>query len=241
MNKRGLLLALAGYFGFVFIITFFVAYFNPHILNNFHFVFYFILLLGGVVFSAGQSFSHLNTSEKSIAHLSLPASTFEKFLVPWILSGIAWSVVAIVSYLLFAVGTNGLWAWVFGFEYETFLPFNFADNPLFVKEIYTSYVLTHALFFLGATAFQRYAIPKTFLAYFIVSNTIGVILLIVGLLLFGTSGHISFPVEHPDTWQNSLEQLFDFVVVGNGKIILAGIFSAIFYVAAFFKIKEREV
>ncbi len=128
LNKKSLIITLAGYFAFVFVFSFFMAYHKPDFLEGMHYVFYYILFLGGTIFIAGRSFSHINNTEKSIAHLTLPASTFEKFIVPWFISSIFWAVVSIVSYIIVAIFINGIWSSLFGFQFEAFNPFEFNLN-----------------------------------------------------------------------------------------------------------------
>jgi hypothetical protein len=241
LNQKPFLLSIAGFFGFVFVISFFVAYFSPHALTGMHTFFYFTLLYGGVALMAGQSYSHLNTTEKSIASISLPASTFEKYFVPWILSSIIWAIVAIASYLMFAMLINGFWSVAFGFSYQAFNPFEIQLGPENSEFLYKGYFLIHSIFFLGATAFQKYSIPKTLLASFIIQNAVGVVLALFGIFLFGGYGQLNVDMNSPENWQPEFEYFFTEFLPRLVKITFAYAIPIILYVAAFFKLKEREV
>ncbi|SEH05225.1 hypothetical protein [Candidatus Venteria ishoeyi] len=241
LNKKAILLAIAGFFGFVFITSFFVANNAPALLNNMHTIFYFILLYGGVALIAGQSYSHINSTEKSIAHLSLPASTFEKYIVPWLLSGIIWAIVAIGSYMLYSMLINGLWSGVMGFSYDAFNPFSLRMGPESANQVYLPYFLMHSVFFLGATAFQKHAIPKTLLTGFVVQSLFTFLNLIFIMILFGGFGDFNVNINHPENWNPDFNYFFLDFLPRFIKTTFVYVVPVIFYVAAFFKLKEREV
>ncbi|MCF8370571.1 MAG: hypothetical protein K9H64_03040 [Bacteroidales bacterium] len=241
LNKKAILLAVAGFFGFVFITSFFVANNAPSLLNKMHLIFYFILIYGGTALIAGRSFWHLNSTEKSIAHLSLPASTFEKYFIPWLLSGIVWIFAAIGSYMLYSMIINGLWSGVMGFSYEAFNPFNIHMGPQSLNEAYMPYFLVHSIFFLGAAAFQKHAIPKTLLAGFIINSLFTFINLLFVMFLFGGFGDFNLTMNSPESWEPDFNYFFTDFLPRFIKTAFVYVIPVIFYVAAFFKIKEREV
>lgn len=241
LNKKAILFAIAGFFGFVFITSFFVANNAPSLLNNMHLIFYFILIYGGAALIAGRSFWHLNSTEKSIAHLSLPASTFEKYFIPWLLSGIVWILAAIGSYILYAMLINGLWSGVMGFPYETFKPFTLQIGPQSINEGYLPFFLVHSTFFLGAAAFQKHAIPKTLLAGFIINSLFTFLNLIFIMILFGGFGDFNLNLNSPDSWAPDFQYFFTDFLPRFVKTAFVYVIPVIFYIAAFFKIKEREV
>ncbi|MFO7722956.1 MAG: hypothetical protein R6V49_07010 [Bacteroidales bacterium] len=188
LNRKALLLAVAGFFGFAFITSFFVANNAPGLLQKMHQVFYFIFLYGGVAFAGGSAFRSINSHSKSIAYLGLPASIFEKYLIPWLLSGIVWGIAAIGSYLVFAGLINGLWSAAMGFPFELFNPFTIHMGGKSVMESYAAYFTVHAIFFLGAAAFQKHPVPKTLLAGFIINSLFTFLSLFMMLILFGKFG-----------------------------------------------------
>lgn len=155
LNRKSFLLTLLGFFGFVFITSFFVARSTPYMLPRMHLIFYFIFLYGGAVLMAGSAFRILNRPDKSMAYLSLPASTFEKYLIPWLLTGIVWAIISIASYLAFALLINGLWSVAMEIPFEIFNPF---DQCLGFPSVYNAYMLfflVHSVFFLGGCLPQK--------------------------------------------------------------------------------------
>ncbi|MEA3444759.1 MAG: hypothetical protein U9R19_08550 [Bacteroidota bacterium] len=240
LNKKAISLAIAGFFAFVFITSFFVANNVPAALNQMHIIFYFILLLGGTALIAGRSFWHINSTEKSIAHLSLPASTFEKYFVPWLLSGIIWAIASITVYIFYAMMINGLWSGVMGFEYVAFNPFDFGNIENHQNEIYYAYFTVHSAFFLGATAFQKHAIAKTLLAGFVINSVFTFVNLIVLMIIFGGFTDFNVTIDNPENWQDNFRMFFEDILPRLVKYSFVYILPVIFYIAAFFKLKERE-
>ncbi len=242
LRKRGVLLAVAGFYGFVFLVSFFVARHSPPALEKMHLLFYFILLYGGAAFIAGNAFRNMNNPAKSISYLSLPASVFEKYLIPWLITGIAWAVVSILSYIAVAALFNGLWSVLLQFPYEFFNPFTIKLEDLpSVAEPYLPYMLIHSVFFLGAAAFRKYPIPKTLLAGFIVNSIFTFISLFTMLILFGDiirfseeMGTIYF--QNPD-----FVRFFSVILPEIVRVAFLYVIPVILYVAAYFKLKEREV
>jgi hypothetical protein len=238
-GQKGFLLATSGFFGFVFIFSFFVARNNPAGLSMMHNVFYYIFLYGGGIAMAGTAFHMLNTRTKSISYISLPASTTEKFLVSWLLTGIGWLIVAMVLYPLFAILVNGFWSVILDFRYEIFNPFTMIADRFTKADPFLPYITVHAAFFLGAAAFMHYAIPKTLLAGFIVQSIFTFVSVVTMLILFKSitpeagTNMVMFDSEKVSRF-NELSTLV-------AKLVFVYILPVIFYTAAFFKLKEREV
>jgi len=239
-GRKAFLLAIAGFFGFVFIISFFVAINNPMGLERMHYNFYHVLILGGAMAMGGSAFHMLNTRQKSVSYLSLPASVAEKFLVSWILSGIGWLMFVIIVYPFFALLINSVWGSIMGFPIKWCHPLtggcDLQPDPI----IYRIYFSVHSLFFLGAAAFRQHPIPKTFLAGFITNMIITVVALLTTLALFGTFFPIPSPEAIESVNQDKLDQ-FNETASEAVKILFLYLLPVVFYVAAFFKLKEREV
>ncbi len=133
VNKKLIILSLAGFFGFAFIITFFIANFSAHneninAINGFHMGTFIFMLFVGIVVLAGRTFHDMNTPERSIAQLMLPVSTFERFLLHFLVTTVGWIVMSFVSYELFALIANSLWSAVFNIQIDTFYIFNSISN-----------------------------------------------------------------------------------------------------------------
>ena len=82
LHKKMLMLSVLGYFALLFIVGFFIAYSlrNATDVAPFFTVFHYVglpvmMVLGSFLFAA-KSFQDMNTPEKSIGQLLIPASTF---------------------------------------------------------------------------------------------------------------------------------------------------------------------
>jgi hypothetical protein len=233
LNRKSFLLTLLGFFGFVFITSFFVARSAPFMLDRMHFIFYFIFLYGGAVLMAGSAFRVLNRPDKSIAYLSLPASTFEKYLIPWLLTGIVWAIVSIASYIAFALLINLLWSGVMQFPFEAFNPFGNCLGLPSIYHAYMVYFLVHSVFFLGAAAFRKSAIPKTLLAGFILQSGFTFLNLMLMLILFGNFRGMDQQMQLLDGNREGMVYFFQEVLPQVVKYAFVYVIPVIFYVAAF--------
>jgi len=242
LNKRMLFISLAGFLGFVFIITFFIANsIHPgqeYYLNNFHIGAYLFMLFVGGVFITGRSFHDMNTSEKSIAQLMIPASVFEKFITPFLISTIGWIALSLVSYEVFAILTNGLWGATFGFSPGIFNIFDYTYQAQYF-DILKSFFLIHSIFFLGATAYKKYPIGKTALSIFIFNSIFSFFTLFMVLILFGSFTDFSIASANiaVEVFYEGLVLKLQFIAEWLFIIIIP----LILYIIAFYKLKEREV
>lgn len=247
LNRKLLLLSFLGYLALIFIISFFVAYYSEsstaHVFDYFHLVSMGIMLILGTVFMAGKSFSDMNTSEKSIGMIMIPASSFEKFIVPLISSSVGWLLVVYVSYELLALIINGLWSALFGMEFVFFNVFDFIKGKE-LTDMFLAYFFTHSIFFLGAAAFKKYPIAKTILAQFLLNFAYSILALIFIMVLFGNMGYFANSSENfgeillEKGWFTQEKIVFYGRVL---KILVMVVLPVLLYITAFFKFKEREV
>jgi hypothetical protein len=240
LNRKGLQLAIGGFLGFVFITSFFVARGNPAGLNTMHIIFWFIYLFGGAAIMAGSSFNNMSTPDKAMSYLGLPASVFEKYLIPLFVSGILWILFAMGSYLLYSMLLNHLWAAVLGFSYSGFQPFNLVVPDQTTLEVYLQYMVIHSIFFLGAAAFKRFPIPKTLLTGFLLNSYFTFLSLILVFILFGGFIQMGEAMTNLNLTPEA-EKFISKTMPELVKVSFLYILPVILYIAAFFKIKEREV
>jgi hypothetical protein len=245
-NRKMLLIGLAGYFGLIFIITFFMAYgLNgnyAYVMNTFHTVAMGLLVGLGGIWVAGRSYQDMNSPEKSMAQIMVPASTFEKYIVPLIFSTVLWVFAITAIYQLYAFMLNGMWSGLFGKEFGFFNIFDLVHNPELFDSV-KGYLLVHSIFFLGGIAFKRYPIAKTVLSMFVINICFTVIALVTMLILFG--GFIEMGNMNNLVIENRLDQILNKDTIASMKLISELVFTIvipiILYIAAFFKLKEREV
>jgi hypothetical protein len=238
-----------GYLALLFIIGFFIAYANREHSDIFQFstIFHYIslpiMMVLGSVLLAGRSFQDMNTAEKSTIQILIPASSFEKYMLHLLSTSIVWMLFSFVSYHIFTILFNGMWAISFGYDFELFNGFKIF-NVYMIAEIIFGYFLLHSIFFLGAAAFKKHPIVKTVLTHFILNWAFGILAFIVILILFGSM----------ENWAAKIETL-DEILLEKGWFTMENIeykarlllktasvlLTAAFYVVGYYKLKEREV
>lgn len=245
LNRKSILIALAGYLGLVFIITYFMAGnmepYNSASMNQFHLVSMIILVYAGAVWVAGRSYQDMNTTERSISQLMLPASRFEKFIVPLLFSSVVWMISVVIFYTLYVYVLNSIWGMIYGLDFGSFNPFDINNNE-HLKEFVQAFFVTHSIFFLGGLSFRTYPISKTILTGFVINITFTVLFLITSTILFrenhfniSNDEQLKLYFESLLTEEN-IESLSRWI-----KFIFAFLIPAILYTAAYYKLKEREV
>jgi hypothetical protein len=121
------------------------------------------LILGGCIFSS-LAFNDLSSTLKRYQYLTLPVSTFEKFLCMWLLTSVGWIIVFTIAFTLYTV--VGIAMGRLLFSHITFLAF----DPLgeFSLESVKYYLISQSIFLVGAAHFKGYVFPKTLLTLIIV-------------------------------------------------------------------------
>ncbi len=246
-NKKMLLIALGGFFGLIFIITFFIAFAvnagNEGLMNGFHGVAMVILLFGGGLWITGRSYQDMNSPQKALSQLMLPVSNVERFVVPLFSSTILWMVIIPILYHLVAFLLNGMWGIMFGKDFGFFNLFD-ATSAEQIGDVLKAFVVVHSVFFLGGIAFKRYPIAKTFLSLFIVQFGWTVLSTLTAIILFGSLSDFGFGSQTM-VFDDSLSDVFKEETFDRFKLIVEMLFvivvPATLYTAAFFKVKEREV
>ena len=258
LNKKMLLLSVLGYFALLFIIGFFIAYSLRNATDStpFFTVFHYIglpvmMVLGSVLFAA-KSFQDMNTPEKSIGQILIPASTFEKLILPLVSTSLIWLVFSFVSYHVFSLLFNSAWVAAFGFNFEIFNGLKIFNIPM-MFEIIMGYFLLHSMFLLGATAFKKYPIVKTILVGNIMQWAYSLFALLVIVILFGSMESFGQAMESLGDILKNKEWFIDRYVYNGVEIEMMGykmryfwrfmmlLLTVVLYVTAYFKLKEREV
>ncbi|WP_422358808.1 hypothetical protein [Reichenbachiella sp.] len=129
----------------------------------------FTLIIGGFVLSS-LAFNDLSHSLKSSNYLTLPTSTFEKFLSMWLLTSVGWIVFFSFTYYLYTVFVaNPIGTMIdANMRFEDFDPLS--DFALSVMQYY--FVL-QGLFLVGASHFNGYVFPKTIFTVILVAIVAG--------------------------------------------------------------------
>ena len=249
LHKKVLMLSVLGYFGLLFIIGFFIAYAsrnNPEqnqFYDPFHYISLSIMMVLGSVLFASRSFQDMNTPVKSITQILIPASTFEKFILPLISTSVIWLIFSFAIYHVFSLIFNCAWTCSFGYEFQTFNGFHMFTIP-YLTEIVLGFFLLHAMLFLGAATFKKYPIVKTILASTILNWSYSLLAVLVIIILFGSMENFGNSMNHIDQLLFPVER-FDPIKLGVQARLIAKSFMILLttalYVTAYYKLKEREV
>jgi hypothetical protein len=233
-NLRNYGMSLFVFFGILTISTLIGNYHSPqpHQLQPFMI----FLIAAGVIFTS-NIFVNLGEKRKTIATLTLPASSFEKFLVGWLYSYIIFQVLYTAIYYLLMIAVIHFGTW----DKDTKL-FNIFDPKTKVYYIFFMYTILHAIVFYGAIAFKKMHFIKTAFAVFIIG---GVIWLVNNLLLQAILGHkingnppfFGASIQDANNYYN-VDLPHDYM---NWMIALFLFLSVIVWVAAYFKLKEKQV
>lgn len=144
------------------------------------------LLIGGFILSS-LAFNDLSNTLRRYHYLTLPASTFEKFLCMWLLTSFGWIGLFTICFTIYTFIANPIGHLLF--RYITFVPFrpleHFATNSMI------TYFVLQGIFMIGAVRFKGYALPKTLFA-------IVVFALLTGILAYFIMRG-SFLIEHECT------------------------------------------
>lgn len=161
-NYKTYLMSLGALVGILFISLGYVAYFEG-LRNGIQEAFFaFFLTFSGSVF-ASLTFSNLGHKNNAISILTLPVSTFERFLVSWIYSFVIFQVVFIACF--YAVDLSILNVINHRSEVKTqVLDITSPYTKMYVVFLYFWFL--HGVSFLGSVFFQKLHFIKTALIFF---------------------------------------------------------------------------
>lgn len=138
-------------------------------------MFPFVLFFGGLTFTS-VIFYEFNDKPRTHHYLSLPASTFEKFLSKWLITAVLFPIVASVLFWIYTKIGDAIY-----FNYDSksnYAPWELTDWwSIFFLKIYIVYQST---FLIGAVVFQKYIFFKTSIVHWI----IGIASAIIGAIIF---------------------------------------------------------
>lgn len=193
------------------------------------------LLLAGTVFTS-TVFADIGDKKKAVASLTLPASHFEKYLIVWIYSYVIFLVVYTISfYLIVLLATN-----VRHFPGHPAEILNIFTRP--VNRIYLLYASLHAIAFYGAIAFDRLHFIKTSFYFFICIVMLIIINKIFLGALFGREIMTTVPFGHVRFTENT--GIIDINMAGQPEaylLPLTAVLALLFWAAAYYRLKEKQV
>lgn len=177
-NKKPLIVAGA-VFGFILTLALFMIYTDDgyeHL--NFN-IFPMVILGGGFIFTS-VIYYEFNDKTGTHHYLSLPASTFEKFISKWFITAIVFPIVAVFLFWIYAKIGDGIYNNYADSNISTWSVTNWWSK-FFIK----LYFVLQSIFLVGAIAFQKYTLFKTALTGFLAS--------VLFVLIMATIFRIMFP------------------------------------------------
>jgi hypothetical protein len=198
-------------------------------------IFVMILLLAGSIFTS-TIFADFGDKKKAVASLTLPASHFEKYLVAWIYSFLIFLVVYTIGFYLVALFAVN----VKHFPGHIIEVINVFEQP--VCEMYLLYAFLHAIVFFGAIFFEKLHFIKTAFIFFI---SLAILILINKLFLSALLGREVVPTalfgnlrftEKGNTVDINITQAQEPYL-----LTLITVLAIIFWVAAYYRLKEKQV
>ena len=218
------------------------AYNREHGFHEFAYPFY--LLVGGFILTS-LSFTEMNPPHGRLFYLTLPASSLEKFVSRWLITGIGFAVVYTLGYYLVSAIANGLGQSIFGFDIGTFN--FFTEMNLLVFQVYLA---VQTIFLLGAIYFRKFAIFKTILSTVFFAICLALVALLIfrivmydlfeGLYQFRPEMSINgkiVPIEPSHSFREFMENN----VENYARMLGFWVVPAVLLVVGYFKLKETEL
>ena len=239
-NYKLYLRALAVIMGFLIFLAFVMVTGNQNPdsdWKSFHKIWFSITLQLSGLFMSARAFYQLNTPQQRHLYLSLPASTLEKYISKWLPTAVFFPIVFTLAYWLTAQIIGLIRTPDFAFE--VFSPFE-ESNWLNLK----IYFVVQSVFLFGSIAFNQYAFFKTAFGLLIV----GAGLLLINYVVFRVAywdylEGFGTPNEYAQTMRVSEEytQTVDGPIWSTVQNLFWFLLAPVFWVAGYFRLKEREV
>ena len=207
-----------------------------------HIIFYALTVITlGTIFTS-SAFNELNNKSSAHHYLSIPASTLEKLISKWLVTGILFVIAFNVFYFLYALFSNVLTSSLFGLNTPTFNPFEpqlelDGFTPFFFCKLYLA---LHTVYLAGAIYFGKFAYFKTMIAQSTIFFTmIGLIAGIASLFMLPYWGENFANIRMTqNSWMvKNADDLFPAL----GWIMLYLVFPLWMLSYSYFKLKETEV
>ncbi|MEO6523169.1 MAG: hypothetical protein ABIN91_15915 [Mucilaginibacter sp.] len=195
------------------------------------------LIAAGTVFTS-NIFINLGDKRKTIATLTLPASTLEKFLVGWVYSFVIFIVLYTAIYYGMMLAVLHLREWPKGTELIDIFS---KETPVYY--IFFVYTILHAIVIYGAIAFKKMHFIKTAFALFLIGGAIWlvndkVLGWMVNKPIAGNPPFFGASFRDSDHSYYNVDLSYNYL----GWILaLTVLLSVIIWVAAYFRLKEKQV
>jgi len=199
-------------------------------------LFVIILLLAGTIYTS-TIFSDVGDKKKAIAYLTLPASHFEKWLVAWVYSFLAFLVIYTTSFYLVALFLLNI-KHVPG-QAEGVI--NLLQKPHL--EMVLVYAFLHSIAFLGAAYFNKLHFIKTAFVFFVIMGLLILFNKIVLTTMIGRNVDAAPPFGNLRFPDNGREVDITLPDAGHNPILLylIMVLTLLIWIAAYYRLKEKQV
>ena len=235
-NKKPLIVAGA-VFGFLILL----ALLQIHVMDGYEGMnwnmFPLVIFFGGFIFTS-IIFTEFNEKTGTHHYLSLPASTFEKFLSKWLITAIIFPIIAALLFWIYSkIGDTIFLNHV---EETNYTPWKITDwwSIFFLK----LYFVLQSIYLIGAIAFQKYTFFKTSLTVWLVCIISAVIFVVLFRIVFNEFFETLFQPRTDIMWTTSdqvshfMENTFQPILINACWFLVA----PIMWTVGFFKLKEKE-
>jgi hypothetical protein len=202
--------------------------------------FAFFLVFGGCIYTS-MVFLDLNQKDKALAILTLPVSSFERFLVIWIYSFVIFQIVFILCFYVVDVAVISIAnSYAPYYERQKIIDFTSDDTAIYYIFLYSWFL--QAVAFLGSIFFNKLHFVKSALALF---GFVFILIFINQLLvrvIIDPNASAKVPFAELQVRDNTL---FYYLEDSASKLGIVGVMflagTLCLWAAAYFKLKEKQV
>lgn len=236
-NKKSIIVAGA-VFGFLILYALLMIYNKGPMYQFINWNLFPMVLFGGGLIFTSAIFHEFNDKMGTHHYLSLPASTFEKFLSKWLITAILFPIVASVLFWVYTkIGDAFYLNYYPGTDY---IPWELTDWwSIFFLKIYIVYQST---FLIGGIVFQKYTFFKTSIVHWIISLASVIIGAILFRIIFANQFEGLFSINQDIDMQTS-DEVIHFMenkFLSILEFALWFLVPPIMWAIGFFKLKEKE-
>ena len=234
-NKKTLIVAGA-IFGFLILIAILQIYWSGGYERMNWNMFPMVILGGGLIFTS-VIFHEFNDKTGTHHYLSLPASTFEKFLSKWLITAVLFPIVASSLFWIYSKIGDAIY---FNHVSSGYTYWKLTDWwSIFILKTYIVYQSTYLI---GAIVFQKYTFFKTSVVHWVFGIASSTLAAILFRIIFADQFDGMFYIDQHLNMQTSdevihfMENRFPSIL----EFALWFLVLPIMWAVGFFKLKEKE-
>lgn len=200
-------------------------------------MFVILMLIAGTIFTS-TVFNDYGDKSKAIVAVTLPATAFEKFLVGWLYSYPIFMIVYTGVFYLVLIGLGSIRHWPVGQHFDVL-----SLHQDMITMVLVMYSILHAISIFGAILFKKLHFIKTGFAFFI-----GYALIMIANTLFlkAITGLNVIKIAMPYGYLNfdaggKYYSIAEEGPISLGVIITLSVIALLIWVAAYFRLKEKQV